>query len=118
MTLVDRALAYLSQDARKLIELCYLVEQPQREVALHLGITVNVLEARLHRARRRLHQVLTTQLRSDALAFGLKLDDELDEQWRESREWCWFCGRHRLIGAFEPLSNGLVSLVMRCPACS
>lgn len=117
-TLIDRALGYLSPDARKVVELCYLAEHPQREVAFHLRLPLNVLEARLNRARRRLHQVLTTELRSDALAFGLTLPEKPDGQWRESREWCWFCGRHRLIGMFEPLSNGRVSLVMRCPACS
>ncbi|MEO7022105.1 MAG: sigma-70 family RNA polymerase sigma factor [Ktedonobacteraceae bacterium] len=117
-TLLERALGYLSDDARTLVELCYLVEQPQREVAARLGLTINVVEARLHRARRRLQQVLTTDLRQDALAFGLALADEPDGQWRESREWCWSCGRHRLLGTFEPRSDGLVSLVMRCPTCS
>ncbi len=116
-TLLDRALGYLSDDARTLIELCYLVEQPQREVAARLGLSINVVEARLHRARRRLQQVLNTDLRQDALAFGLALAGEPDGQWRQSREWCWSCGRHRLLGTFEPRADGLVSLIMRCPAC-
>lgn len=114
-TLLDRALGYLPEETRQLIELCYLAELPQRETALRLGLTVNVLEARLHRARRRLRQVLNSELRVDALAFGLALEDET---WRESREWCWYCGRHRLLGAFEPLTNGRINLHMRCPECS
>jgi len=62
--------------------------------------------------------VLNSELRADALAFGLAVEDEQDETWRESREWCWYCGRHRLLGAFELLTNGLINLHMRCPECS
>lgn len=116
-TLLDRALGYLSDDARTVVKLCYLEEQPQREVAKHLGLTVNALEARLHRARRRLYQVLNTELRQDALAFGLNLSSKSDEQWRSSREWCWYCGHHRLLGTFELLGGGLVTLRMCCPTC-
>lgn len=117
-TLLDRALSYLSDDAQQLVELCYLTELPQREAALRLGLTVNVLEARLHRARKRLRQVLNTDLRMEALAFGLALDEEATDSWRPSREWCWYCGLYHLQGTFETLPTGLTNFKMRCPACT
>ncbi|MDQ2714811.1 MAG: sigma-70 family RNA polymerase sigma factor [Chloroflexota bacterium] len=116
--LLDRALGYLADDTRQLIELCYLEELPQHEAALRLGLTLDVLEARLHRARKRLRRVLNTEMRLEALAFGLALDETTSELWRPSREWCWYCGRHRLQGAFEPLVGELVTFRMRCPECA
>src|SRR5581483_10336365 len=120
--LLDRALCYLPAETRQLIEMCYLAELPQREGALRLGMTINVLEARLHRARRQLRQVLSSDQRTDAQAFGLSIDDDIAQGWRETREWCWYCAQHRLQGMFEPMSHSLVAnpinLRMRCPACS
>ena len=121
-TLLDQALRYLPPETRQIIEMCYLAELPQREVAWKLGLTINVLEARLHRARRLLRQVLSSDLRDNAQAFGLSIDDDIAQGWRDTREWCWYCGRHRLQGTFEPMSHPLVpnpiNLRMRCPACS
>jgi RNA polymerase sigma factor (sigma-70 family) len=48
--LIDRALGYLSESARELIELCYLTELPQREVAQRLDMSLGALELKLHRA--------------------------------------------------------------------
>src|SRR5262249_11459258 len=72
-TLLDHALGYLPKSARELVELCYLAEVPQREVALRLGLTIGALEARLHRARRQLRQVLGGALRAESLACDLAL---------------------------------------------
>ena len=116
-TLLDRAMEYLSPDARKLLELCYLAEIPQREVALQLGLTIGALELRLHRARKQLRQVLNGELHADAESFGLALDPMQVQGWRETRQWCWLCGKHRMIGLFETLPNGRVALRLRCPAC-
>jgi RNA polymerase sigma-70 factor (ECF subfamily) len=116
--LLDRALSYMPQSARQALTLHYLEDVPQREAALRLGLTVSALEARLHRARRQLRQVLSSDLRAEAEAFGLMLDPPLAEGWRESREWCMFCGSHRLHGAFELMPDGEVALRMRCPECS
>lgn len=115
--LLDRALGYLSEGARELIELCYLVELPQREVAQRLDISVGALEQKLHRARHQLRQVLNGELRTDAQEFGLQLDKDEGMGWQETRQWCWLCGTHRLRGLFEPHSQGIVTLRLRCPAC-
>jgi RNA polymerase sigma-70 factor (ECF subfamily) len=116
-TLLDRAMEHLSHDTRKLLEMCYLAEIPQREAALQMGLTIGALELRLHRARKQLRQVLVGELRADAESFGLALDPMQVQGWRETRQWCWLCGKHRMIGLFETLPNGRVALRMRCPTC-
>jgi len=115
--LLDRALGHLSSNAREVLELYYQAELPQREIALRLGLTINALEVRLHRARRQLREVLSGTLRADALEFGLAMNEELATGWRESREWCMLCGQHRLSGLFERMPDGRISLRMRCPGC-
>lgn len=115
--LLDRALAYLPGETRELIELCYLAELPQREAAERLQLTIGALELRLHRARRLLRQVLNGKLRAEAEAFGL-VDPEQSSGWREMRQWCWLCGKHRMRGIFEQQPGGQISLRVRCPDCS
>jgi RNA polymerase sigma-70 factor (ECF subfamily) len=117
-TLLDRALGHLSPDTRNLLEMCYLLEKPQREVAMQLGLTIGALELRLHRARKQLRQVLSSELRTDAESLGLVFDPLEMQGWRETRQWCWFCGKHRMIGIFEKHSDGHVDLRLRCPDCS
>lgn len=115
--LLERALGYLPDSTRKAVELHYLSELPQREAALQLGMTIHTLEERLYRARRQLRQLLNNELRSEAESFGLALDAESTQGWRTSREWCYFCGQHRLLGKLES-REGYGNLVMRCPSCS
>lgn len=117
-TLLDRALGHLPVTARESLTLCYLAEIPQREVALRLGITITALEARLHRARRQLRDVLAGELRAEAQTFGLFLDTTDEAIWHPSRIWCHSCGRHFLEGRFYRASNGNNALTMRCPACA
>jgi RNA polymerase sigma-70 factor (ECF subfamily) len=117
-TLLDRALGYLADNTREALELCYLAEVPQREAAARLSMTVSALEARLHRARRELRRLLSGELRAQAETFGLALDADASAGWRETREWCNFCGQRRLRGTFEHLPGGRVNLRLRCPECS
>ena len=117
-TLLDHALSYLSADLRTAVELCYLAELPQREVALRLGLTIEALESRLTRARRNLRLVLSRELRADAETFGLALDANVALGWRETREWCTACGRHHLYGRFEQDASGVHRVHFRCPGCS
>lgn len=116
--LLDRAMSHLPGDTRALLEMCYLAELPQREAAVQLGLTIGALELRLHRARKQLRQVLNGALRADAESFGLALDPTLAEDWQETRQWCWLCGKRRLNGVFETQPDGHVEMRMRCPACS
>jgi RNA polymerase sigma factor (sigma-70 family) len=113
--LLDRALAALPAPAREVVERCYLLEEPQRETAARLGLSLSALEARLHRARRQLRDLLNGPLRADAEALGLMLDR--DGGWRETRLWCPLCGRRRLMGLFLSQPDGSNNLHMRCPDC-
>ncbi len=115
--LLNRALGRLSGSAREVIELCYLAELPQREAALRLGLSMSALEARLHRARQQLRQMLNGPLRADAEAFGLALEQAHPAGVRETRLWCNICGRRRLQGAFLPQPGGGVNLHLDCPEC-
>jgi len=116
--LLDRALDHLPAQARRLVELCYLEELPQRQVALQLGLTIGALEERLRRARRQLRQVLNGKLRQTAEALDVPLDADPLWSWRETRQWCNECGRHRLRGIFQRAPNNRIILRMRCPFCS
>jgi RNA polymerase sigma-70 factor (ECF subfamily) len=116
-TLLDRAMEHVAPNTRKLLELCYLADMPQREAALQLGMTIGALEVRLHRARKQLRQVLNSVLHTDAESLGLALDPLQVQGWRDTRLWCWLCGNHRFIGLFETLPTGQIGLRLRCPAC-
>ncbi|HET8913286.1 MAG TPA: RNA polymerase sigma factor [Ktedonobacteraceae bacterium] len=116
--LLDRALGYLPAEARRLVELRYLEDLPNHELALRMGVNSNVVGIRLMRARRLLKEVLRVDLREEAEAFGLPLDQEMARGWRKSRVWCFLCGQQFLEGTFESSTTGKVNLRMRCPACS
>ncbi len=116
--LVDRALDYLPSNARLALQRRYLEELPEREAAASLGVTVPVFEARLHRARAGLRNVLAGPLRKDALDFGLIADDDDLGTWRHTSIWCNVCGVRKLLGAFLPLESGKVRFWLRCPDCS
>ena len=116
--LLDRALGHLTPDTRKAVEMCYLAELPQREAAQRLGLTINTLEVRLHRARRQLLQVLNGELRAEAEDFGLLVNPKEQLEWRETRIWCIFCARHHFQGMLETMHDGRVSIHLRCPDCT
>ncbi|MGZ3599788.1 MAG: RNA polymerase sigma factor [Ktedonobacterales bacterium] len=116
-TLLDRALGYLPAHAREVLEACCLEEATHQQVAIRFGLTIGTLEVRLHRVRRRLRDVLSRELRAEAEDLGLYIDEEAAGGWREMREWCFYCGRRRVRGRFEPMGDGRVGLVVRCPAC-
>lgn len=117
--LLDRALGNLPANTRKAVELHYLAELPQREAALQLGMTIHALEERLYRARRQLRQLLNNELHSEAVSFGLAVDqEEMAEGWRMTREWCFYCGYRRFLGKLTSSDDGFGNLWMRCPSCS
>lgn len=115
---LDRALGHLPATTRDIVRLCYLAEMPQREAAARLGLTLSALEARLHRARRQLLDVLRGPLRAEAESLGLCLGGSLPTAWRTTSEWCYFCGRQRLEGMLLTTEAGALEVHMRCPVCS
>jgi DNA-directed RNA polymerase subunit RPC12/RpoP len=68
---------------------------------------------RLTRGKRLLRRLLATDLRREALAYGLY--DAGADGWRETRVWCPECGQRRLLARLPP-PPGVVSF--RCPACN
>jgi RNA polymerase sigma-70 factor (ECF subfamily) len=116
--LLRQALGLLPDQAREAVELYYLLEIPQREAASRLGLSISAMEARLHRARLQLRQILNGDLRADAVSFGLLLDDEPSLGWQATSLWCYYCGRQHLHGTFETSPDGQRSLRLRCPDCS
>lgn len=125
--LLDRALGYLTPQARVALELFYLRGLSAAEAAAVLGVSASALELRLHRARGRLRETLAGPLRVEAESFGLKIrgapttpSGALDEgeHWQTTRIFCYLCGRRPLLGKFEQLANGHSELRLRCPACS
>lgn len=117
-TLLDRALGYLSPGAREAVELYYLLDMPQREAALRLGLSIRGLEDRLARARLQLRQILSHDLREEAQACGLAFHMDDTRCWRQSRIWCVLCGKRRLRGLFEVSPDGTSRLRLRCEDCS
>lgn len=115
--LLDRALGYLSPASRVVVELHYLAETPQREVAAGLGLSLSALEARLHRARGQMLRAFSHELRAEALALGLAVAPADALGWRETRITCFICGRARMLGMFAPMGDGRVNMRLRCPVC-
>lgn len=97
--LLDRALALLPPITRDVLIARFIQEKPQAEVAARLGVTEDVVAQRLRRGKLSLRRVLTTELRREAAPY-LAISPEPDPAkpvWRETRIWCPFCGRHRLL---------------------
>jgi RNA polymerase sigma factor (sigma-70 family) len=118
--LLDRALDLLPQETRRIVEMCYLLELPQSEVAERIGISLGALQARLHRARRQLLQVLRGPLYQESASFAPAAESEDDGQWLDTRMWCSLCG-HQLQASFietEPEGERGVNLHVRCPGCA
>ncbi|HEY7125017.1 MAG TPA: sigma-70 family RNA polymerase sigma factor [Ktedonobacterales bacterium] len=115
--LLHRAVSALPGSMREAVELSYLQEWPQRKVATHLGLSMSALEARLHRARGQMRQLLNGPLRAEAEAFGMALDEDPAFSPRETRLWCNLCGQRRLRGSFVQQPDGSVNLHLDCPDC-
>jgi RNA polymerase sigma factor (sigma-70 family) len=107
--LIDRAMALLPAETREVLVQKYIEESPQADVARRLGLTEGAVEARLHRGKLALRRVLTTDLRDDAVAYGLIASS--DAGWQETRIWCASCGERRLI-ADQPVVRAMVWLAM------
>lgn len=93
--LLDRALGLLPPETRDLLIASYIHELPQAALAERLGVSEGALRVRLHRGKLALQHVLTTTLRQEASDYGLPLPNITE--WQETRIWCPFCGKRRLL---------------------
>lgn len=114
--LLDRALALLPAQTRTALVESYVYERPQGELAARLGLSEGALRVRLHRGRLALRHALATDLRAEAVALGIALpgtasddsdatDNAGEPGWRETRIWCPFCGRRRLVARLMPAAG-------------
>lgn len=110
--LLDRAMALLPPDTRRVLVERYVAESPAAETALRLGLSEGAVAMRLQRGKLALRRVLLTEFRGVAVDFGL-VDGEAEE-WRETRLWCQSCGARRLVGHLSPTRS---EFWLRCPGC-
>ncbi len=111
--LLDRALAMLPADSRRVLVEKYIDELPIGEIAGRLGLSAGAVAVRLHRGRLALRNVLATDLREEAAGYGLAASAE--EGWQETRIWCPICGQRRLSGRLAPATG---ELALRCLDCA
>jgi RNA polymerase sigma-70 factor (ECF subfamily) len=109
-SLLDRALGLLPPHTRAELVARYVENLPLSEIAERLGQGQGAVAMRIQRGKLALRKLLTTELRHEAVAFGL-LDGTA--AWQETRIWCPFCGLARLRGSFIPG----IHLRLRCPHC-
>ena len=112
--LLDRALALLPAETRAALVARYIEESPEAEIAARLGVSAGAVAVRLHRGKLTLRRLLQTDLRDDAVAFGLVPNDA--DTFVETRLWCTHCGQRRLLGRFGA-GAGESALQLRCPHC-
>lgn len=111
-SLVEKALALLPPDVRHALLARYIHDQPLAEVAARLGVTEGTARVRLHRGKAAVRQLLTSQLSEDAEAMGIVAADTSEEPtWNNTRIWCPFCGRHRLLFGVD---RGMGTFGFRC----
>jgi RNA polymerase sigma factor (sigma-70 family) len=111
--LLERALALLPAESRRVLVEKYIDELPLDEIAGRLGLSTGAVAVRLHRGRLALRRVLSTDLQQAAADYGLAAP--VDEGWQETRIWCPLCGQRRLIGRFIPSAG---ELALRCLDCT
>ncbi len=108
--LLGRAMGLLTPEARQALTAHYWDDLSLSETAARAGITENTAAVRLGRARGALRTALTTRLAADAAIFGLTVPED---GWRETRIWCFRCGRRRL----EERRAAGAEFGVRCPQC-
>ena len=111
--LLDRALALLPPASRDVLVARYVDASPYAAIAARLGVSEKAISMRLARGKLLLRRALATDLRVEALVYGLPRTVE-DADWGETRIWCHNCGRRRLIGRFD---RAIYELHLRCPEC-
>jgi RNA polymerase sigma-70 factor (ECF subfamily) len=110
--LLDHALALVPAETRQALVAKYIEEEPLAEVAARLGMSESAAAARLHRGKRAMRRILTTDLRDEAASYGLAPAES--DGWRETRIWCPDCGARRFAGRLMPESD---TFALRCPQC-
>jgi Sigma-70, region 4 len=110
--LLDRALALLPAETRRVLIEKYVEETPLAEIAARLNLSAGAAAVRLHRGRLALQRVLTTDLRHELAPYRPIAPE--DEGWRPTRIWCPLCGKQPLIGRMNSATGELALRCMNC----
>jgi RNA polymerase sigma-70 factor (ECF subfamily) len=111
--LLDRALALLPADSRRVLVEKYIDELPLGEIARRMGLSTGTVAVRLHRGRLALQRVLTSDMGEAAASYGVIAPG--NHSWEETRIWCPICGRRRLNGR---LLTSTGEFALRCIECT
>lgn len=111
--LLDRALALLPRTTSSVLLQHYVDELPQAAIAAGLGLSEGAVAVRIHRGKLTLRRLLASpEFRPMAVAHGLAVPP--DDGWTETRIWCPYCGRRRMIGRWATAHH---DYGVRCPDC-
>jgi RNA polymerase sigma-70 factor (ECF subfamily) len=110
--LVGRALNLLPAGSRDLLVERYVEDLPAGEMAARRRISEGAAAVRLSRGKCPLRNILSTELRQEAVALGVF--DQPPDDWQSTRIWCPCCGTARLL-AQQDTSTG--TFAVRCPGC-
>jgi hypothetical protein len=110
--LLMRALALLPDDSRAALVAHVVVGASFAEIARRQGLAEATVKMRVHRGKRRLHQILTTTFAAETRACGLL--DQSGVGWLATPLWCPRCGQRHLEGQWD---FAVGTLRLRCRAC-
>ena len=108
VALLDRALALLPDETRRVLIERYVNESSRAQIAASFGVSVDAVSMRLNRGKLVLRRVLARELRDEADAFGIARDG-----WATTQVWCSECGRAHLEMRRTP-----ERVSFRCRTCS
>lgn len=111
-TLLDQALALLPPETRSALVEHYLEARPIAQVAARQGLREGTVAVRLHRGKLALRRVLATELRDDAMSYGITMPHH--DGWQATRKWCPLCGQERLLSR---LGDDGKSFEIKCTHC-
>ena len=111
--LLDRALALLPADTRRVLIEHYIEESPHAEIAARMGLSEGTVAVRVHRGKLALRRVLVSRLGDEAAAYGISGSSG---GWEETRIWGPSCMQRRLVGLLQR-DGRAGKFMLRCPAC-
>lgn len=111
--LLDVAMGRLPAGTRSVLTERYVDDLPVREMAARRGVSEGAVSLHLHRGRRALKRVLSTDLSDEIAAMGLLDPSPVD--WESTRIWCSVCGTNRLQARRDVATTMFAA---RCVACS
>jgi len=111
--LLERALQLLPVPTRHVLVARYVEELPYAAIAEQMGLREGTVKVQAHRARLALHQILETQFREEAAAYGLVAPEAV--RWQTTRIWCPLCGQRHLEGQLDVVRG---DFLLQCPSCA